>query len=519
MAVPRRQPGEGTALSLLNLSIHNETNNGQRGSTGQPTLPRPNTPDPRQHRAYHSTSPTKNVRHAAAPGAPGYPGGDDDSPPPSDDNDSVGTIRDRVPDFYEPRTPPSSRGDYPSPPSSSNQSQRAHGIRDELQRMSIASSYFQLNQQPANPMVENIHRDLVRLQEIMLELRRNGENSGFGPGTGIPPGLEAQIERLFDQVRDNLRAVGNPDEQILRGTNIHSRNASGETALHIAAKKRPVDVAAIRKFLNLGASARVKDHQLNTPLLSLISTKYTWDDKFGDAVSLFLNAGVDVDARSNDGWTALDHVAHTMETRTFGTLVPRVANLNATTRDLLTPLHRTAQKSSLYGVALLLSRSANPNAISTSGETPLSIICQCRCSHNRAQATIIEYLLDAGARLDAGPAGARRPLDAVIIKLKDKEQKLKSGQFGALGRIESFIWSRNEWENSLYTIQVLLRYMSTITLQYTTRTAVQSMYVFRPMRNLEAIPIVELRRRFKQRIGEIVALSNRELYDDMQRRV
>jgi len=507
------QPGQASPLSLHNLVIHNERNHGQRGNAGQPEIPRPPTPDPRvPYPGSHSSNLNQHARHAAAPGAPGAPGGDD-SPPPSDsdDNDSVTTISDR----RAREMPPNRQGDYacyPSPPSTSSHS--AYGIRDQLQRMSIASSPFQLNQQPVNPMVENIHSDLVRLQEIMLELRRNNN--------GIPPALEAQIERLFNQVRDNLRLFGNEDEQILRGSNIHSRNASGETALHIAAKKRPVDIAAIRKFLNLGASARAKDHQLNTPLLSLVSTKYTWDNNFGEAVSLLLNAGVDINAKSNDGWTALSRVTDAMETTTFGILVNRGANVNTTTPNLMTPLHRAAERPTLYAVEILLSHSANPNAISQSGETPLSLTCQLRCAHQRAQATIVDKLLTAGARLEAGPPGEKRPLDAVIKVLKDKERSLKLYPWNGSSRDpdeRGFIWARSAVESFMYTILVLLQHLNTITLHYTTRTAVQSMYVFRPIRSLEAVPIVELRRRFKQRIGEIVVLSNRELYDDMNRGV
>lgn len=424
---------------------------------------------------------------------------------------------------FDSRTTPSLSGRSSGsslPPS--NGSRRAYVVRDELQRLSVASSSaFEGDQQAANPMVENVHSDLVRLQEIMLELRRAGQEGDGGQGpaaNGIPPALERQIDQLFEQVRNNLRAIGNPDEQILRGSNINSRNALGETGLHIAARKRPVDVAAIRKFLNLGASPLVKDHNLNTPLLALFSTTYTSDQNFTDAFNLLLNAGSDINARANNGWTALSRVAEFMRFIELERLVTLGADVNQSTADLLTPLHRAAKYPSCSGVQFLLSRSANPNAISQSGETPLGVACQLSYTLGREQATIVELLLAAGASPTACRAGAKQPLDAVIMALKDQESSLKAHQLG-VGDPGSFIWVRQNLEHSLCTINILLRHLSTITLHYTTRASVRSMYVFRPMPNIEAIPIVELRRHFRERIGQIVVLSNRELHDDVRRTV
>jgi ankyrin repeat protein len=471
----------GNALNLQNLAIHNTR---RRRQTANPVHIPP--------------------VQAAAPGAPG--GGD--SPPPSDSG--------RVSD---PRSSPSLSGrSSESSLQSSNGSRRAYVVRDELQRLSVASSpAFEGGQQAANPMVDNIHSDLVRLSEIMLELRRSGQEDGDA-ANGIPPELERQIEQLFEQVRNNLRAIGNPDEQILRGSNINSMNASGETGLHIAARKRPVDVAAIRKFLNLGASVLVKDHQLNTPLLALFTVTYTSDQNLRDALKLLLDAGSDINAKANDGWTALSRVAEFARFTELESLVTLGADVNTSTVDLLTPLHRAAKYPLSSGVGFLLSRSANPNVISESGQTPLSLVCQLTCSHGREQATIVELLLAAGANPTACPPGPKRPLDAVIKVLKDQESSLKLQQMDA-GKISSFGWVRGNLEHALYTINILLRHLNTITLHYTTRASVRSMYAFRSMPNIEAIPIVELRRRFRERIGQIVVLTNRELYDDIRRTV
>ena len=477
------------------MQIHNEAQ-GDRRRAGLPTAPRPSTPHPRQPdiRSY-SSSPTRNIRHAAAPGAPG------DSPPPSDssDNDSVTTVRDR-----DRGTPQSSLGSSSPPPSINRHS--VYDVRDELERMSEASS----NPDQADSVIENIRSDLVRLQEILLEL--------IIQEGGIAPELESHIERLFEQVRNNLRAAGNEDERILRGTNVHIRNTSGETALHIAVRKRPVDLAAIRKFLNLGASVRELDNRSNTPLLTLVSTNYNYHQEFDDAVSLLLDRGSDINARSVDGWTALSRVSSTSDCVTLVKLINRGANVNTTTLpvDLLTPLHRAAKIPSAFSVELLLSNSANPNAISTSGETPLSLVCQLSFTYCRSQATIVELLLTAGARPTGGPPGAKKPPDALIKVLKEKEQRLSLNVWST-NNIGTFSTDRAQFEQNLYTINVLLKHMSTITLHYSTRALARGMYAFRQIENIEGMPIAELRRRFRERVGELVVPSNRELYQELRR--
>jgi ankyrin repeat protein len=255
---------------------------------------------------------------------------------------------------------------------------------------------------------------------------------------------------------------------------------------------------------------------LNTPLLTIVSTKYIWDETFRAAVVALINAGADLDIENDDGWTALNRAADGQDSRALELLVLRGANVNTTTLDLLTPLHRAVQKPSVHAVDFLLSRAANPNALSRSGETPLSLVCQLTHKYKRAQATVVELLLQAGASPTAGPAGVKKPLDAVIKVLKEKERKIAVHRW-TTGQLKYFLWDRIDLEASMYTLNILLGHLRTITLCRTTRIAIQTMYIFRKMQNIEAIPIVNLRRRFEERIGEIVVLGDRELYDEVRR--
>ena len=544
-------PPEGN-LTFQNLSIHNEQIHGHGRRPGHTEIPRPSNPDPRSFNGVQSAPPagmrsmsrkilqrsrlsispatsisqswqqgarydgtqhpihpldslSPYVRPAAGAAAPGGGG----SPPPSesDDNESVTTV---TRTSYGPR--PSSPGDFSPTPSNSRRSRHsANRVRDELKRLSTASSSsaFQAVQEEADPVAENIRIDLVRLEKLILEMRRTNK--------AIAPELEREINELFDQVRNNLRLVGNPDERILRGTDIHSRNASGETALHIAARKRPLDLFAIRKFLNLGASVRDKDHQLNTPLLSLVSTTYTPGDEFDSAVSLLLDRGSDINERTIDGWTALNRVLEARDNFTVHLLINRGANVNMPTLDLVTPLHRAILSTGTSNIELLLSHSANPNAVSTSGETPLSVVCKTRWySSPRVQSTIVELLLTAGAMPTAGPLGASKPLDIVIRAAHGKEQSLKYHEWAA-GGIDSFLWLRNDFEAQIHTLRVLFQHLTTITFHYSTESLVREMFLFGGFEDIDGTITENLRERFRKRVAEILVLSNRELCNEVRR--
>ncbi|KAH8752891.1 hypothetical protein F5882DRAFT_524409 [Hyaloscypha sp. PMI_1271] len=133
----------------------------------------------------------------------------------------------------------------------------------------------------------------------------------------------------------------------------------------------------------------------------------------------------------------------------------------------------------------------------------------------RTQASMAELLLTAGARPDAGSPGAKWPLDAVIKAAHENEVRLSNLQWSD-SNLDCFVWGREDLEQRMNTMNVLFGRSDKITLHDSTRKLVPQMYSFRRMHDLEGIPIADLRRRFRERIGEIVVLSDKEFYDDMK---
>jgi ankyrin repeat protein len=79
----------------------------------------------------------------------------------------------------------------------------------------------------------------------------------------------------------------------------------------------------------------------------------------------------DVNARSNDGSTALLWAAHWNDVATAGLLVGARANANTANDFGMTPLSRACTNGSAAMVGLLLEAGANPNTPIATGETPL----------------------------------------------------------------------------------------------------------------------------------------------------
>ena len=88
-------------------------------------------------------------------------------------------------------------------------------------------------------------------------------------------------------------------------------------------------------------------------------------------VRALLDRGTDVNARSEDGSTALLWAAHWNDVATAGLLIRAGANANTANDFGMTPLSRACTNGSAMLVDLLLKAGANPNTAIATGETPI----------------------------------------------------------------------------------------------------------------------------------------------------
>lgn len=121
-------------------------------------------------------------------------------------------------------------------------------------------------------------------------------------------------------------------------------------------------------------------------------------------VDELLDAGVDVNARTADGATALMGALYYRFPRTGELLIARGADVNARSNRGLTALHQAAWEGYAEIVAMLLQKGADPNARSNDGETPL--MWAAMKGHDDVARLLIANGADINATTDTGATAA-----------------------------------------------------------------------------------------------------------------
>ncbi len=168
-------------------------------------------------------------------------------------------------------------------------------------------------------------------------------------------------------------------------------NDSGETALHISAKK--ADAELMRLLLNSGASVNTKTIYGYAPIhAAAVSYK-------GNATCILalLNGGADVGAVAKSGYTALHFVCSKNadgSTELVHLLINSGASVNAKENMGLTPIHFAAGEGNRAIVSALVDRGADIRATSAAG---ITVVHACAMHGN---AETLRLLLSIGATGD-----------------------------------------------------------------------------------------------------------------------
>ncbi|KAH8982527.1 ankyrin repeat-containing domain protein [Lactarius akahatsu] len=162
------------------------------------------------------------------------------------------------------------------------------------------------------------------------------------------------------------------------GADVNTQNKRCATLLHIAASK--LNLESVRVFLDLGASANVKDSRGQTPLHKVLLSKHHRKDRLGIAL-LLIEGGANVNASDENHETPLHLASYFLELKSVRILLDHGADADAAdNRDptpsgdgYQTPLHQAPRLVSLEVAWILLKNGADLNAENKEGKTPFQL--------------------------------------------------------------------------------------------------------------------------------------------------
>jgi cytohesin len=218
---------------------------------------------------------------------------------------------------------------------------------------------------PANSPV-NINRQLIAAAEIgdvktIEELLRAGADVNTKGGSyNNTPLIQAASAGKEEAVRLLIE----------KGADVNATNQGGYAAMDVAEEEYQ---DAVLNLLKEARGKKAKPSETISKADSESDLRQAATDGDLDKIRRILKHGVNINARGENGWTALRCAVFQENLEAVNLLLTRKANPNLTdTQDGTTPLHWAAQVGNTEMVKALLEAGANPNVRDkTSGVTPL----------------------------------------------------------------------------------------------------------------------------------------------------
>lgn len=134
--------------------------------------------------------------------------------------------------------------------------------------------------------------------------------------------------------------------------------------LWMAFGNNEVNTEMVKELLAHGADANAVT-SANLPLIVMVAHGHI------EQLRALLDAGADVNASNNYGFTAIHKAVSRGMVDNIKLLIERGANVNAKSSYGWTPLHESVKSNSLDATQVLLDAGADVNALSNNGQTPL----------------------------------------------------------------------------------------------------------------------------------------------------
>jgi ankyrin repeat protein/WD40 repeat protein len=235
--------------------------------------------------------------------------------------------------------------------------------------------------------------------EILQALLEKGAEMNHQNDNGYSPLIMASVNEL---------RLPNSKFLLTHGADLSLKNDNGETALTMAVNGSVIEL--IKLLLQKGASINDKDKDGNTPLMKAAGPRQA------EIVKLLVEGGADVNTRNALSESPL---MKSFSKEAASILLAHLANVNAKNNDGDTALMYAARWSDAERAKLLVERGADLHAKNKKGETALDITKRGYGNNN----AMLDLLEGAAAKLsEPAPISGSPGLPLLVVKRDPKSQ-------------------------------------------------------------------------------------------------
>lgn len=232
---------------------------------------------------------------------------------------------------------------------------------------------------------------------VQLLLER-GADANATDNNGLTA-MQAAESRGFQRIVSMLRKFAGASGQPEQGSALKGAGAP-RLSLHRAVDEG--DFAAVRSLIEAGADVNARSNDEWTPLMLATIKGHT------EMVEALLKSGADTNARNRKGWTSLMFAVSMSDADTTRILLSAGANINARDKEGKTALMQAANENNRESVRVLLGEGADVNLEDHAGETVLDI------ARRRGYDEIVELLRKSGAGSGSAQAASLDKESAVL---------------------------------------------------------------------------------------------------------